>query len=358
MPTVTRVTLHQLKVPLTVPYELSIATIQAFDTLLVEVHDDEGHVGLGEGTVLTGYTHETIEQSWHKACELAARITGEPGEEARGMVSGVQATMPFTATALTTAIEMLTGTPYLVADDTPAAMPLLALVHGHEAGELEGEINQYLEQGFRTFKVKVGFDVEADLARLRRIQRILAGRGRIRVNANQGYRKDEACRFASALEPNGIELLEQTCAAGDWDAAKAVAVVATVPMMLDESIYSLDDIDRAAELKAASYIKLKLMKLGSLQGLADAIEHIRACGMEPVLGNGVACDVGCWMEACVARKLIRNAGEMNGFLKTEGSLLVEPLAVEDGTVTLRPGFVPRLDPAALKRYAQATVSFP
>ena len=37
--------------------------------------------------------------------------------------------------------------------------------------------------------------------------------------------------------------------------------------------------------------------------------------MEPVLGNGVASEIGCWMEACVARSTIANAGEMNGFLQ-------------------------------------------
>ena len=54
------------------------------------------------------------------------------------------------------------------------------------------------------------------------------------------------------------------------------------------------------------------MKLGSLAALARGLERIRELGMEPVLGNGVATEIGCWMEACVARSHIRNAGEMNG----------------------------------------------
>jgi len=66
-----------------------------------------------------------------------------------------------------------------------------------------------------------------------------------------------------------------------------------VPVIRDESIYGLDDIRRAAELKTARYIKVKLMKLGGLSRLAQAIDIIRECGMEPVLGNGVACEIGC-----------------------------------------------------------------
>src|SRR6185437_11370976 len=83
-----------------------------------------------------------------------------------------------------------------------------------------------------------------------------------------------------ALDPAGIELFEQPCAAGDWDAHLTVARAASVPMMLDESVYGLDDIDRAAELGAASYIKVKLMKLGTLDRLAAAIAHIKRLGIE------------------------------------------------------------------------------
>jgi len=108
--------------------------------------------------------------------------------------------------------------------------------------------------------------------------------------------------------------------------------------------------ERAAELGAARYIKVKLMKLVTLTRLASAIERIRALGMQPVLGNGVACDVGCWMEACIAARYIDNAGEMNGFLKPGDGLLAVPLAFTDGAIVLSPGFEPRLDTERLARF--------
>jgi L-alanine-DL-glutamate epimerase-like enolase superfamily enzyme len=120
--------------------------------------------------------------------------------------------------------------------------------------------------------------------------------------------------------------------------------------MLDESIYTLADVDRAAELDCASFIKLKLMKAGGLAKLAAALTHIRALGMTPVLGNGVACDLGCWMEACVATRSIDNAGEMNGFLKTSRSLFREPLQIDNGAMVIPQGFSPEVDEDALTRF--------
>jgi L-Ala-D/L-Glu epimerase / N-acetyl-D-glutamate racemase len=353
----TRIKLHRLKVPLRVPYKLSLGEIKVFDTLLAETRAENGRVGLGEATLLTGYTHETVEQAWALARRLAAKIVGGPVAAAKKIIAPTIATAPFTATALLTAIEMAEGSSHLEIE-SPKQVHLLALVHGMHEPELANEIEQLLDRGYRTLKIKIGFDGDADLKRVRLIQRLVAGRARLRLDANQAYDTETACRFAAALDPQGIELLEQTCAAGDWHAAQAVAKAATVPLMLDESIYDLGDVDRAAELGAAHYIKYKLMKAGSLERLVQALAHIRARGMEPVLGNGVACDVGCWMEACIAADHIGNAGEMNGFLKLREPLLVQPLVVQRDAIALKVGFAPRLDDAAVARYRAAEASFP
>ncbi len=354
MTTISKIVLHRLRVPLTVPYKLSLVELRAFDTILVEVHGGDGRVGVGEATLLTGYTEESVTRSWDLACRLCREMAGKSAGDIKRRAGEHAAQAAFTSTAITTAVEMLEANAWLRGGQR-TEVPLLALLHGETEGALADEIRNHVQQGYATFKVKVGFHADTDLARVALIQKLVGGRGRIRLDANQGYSRADACRFASSLDPHGIELLEQTCRAGDWEAAAAVAKVSTVPMMLDESIYTLDDVERAAELGAAAYVKLKLMKVGGCEKLARALDRIRALGMTPVLGNGVACDIGCWMEARVAGELIDNAGEMNGFLKTEHSLLENPMPVESGAVVLDPDYWPRLDRGALERYAQATL---
>ncbi|HVB46906.1 MAG TPA: enolase C-terminal domain-like protein [Burkholderiales bacterium] len=356
MSEIAEIRLHRLEVPLRTPYKLAFGLVRHFDTLIAEVTDSRGRVGLGEATVLTGYTDETPQGSWKLMQRLARESTGTGVEDARSkLLAGIEGA-PFTVTALVTALEMLEGAPALSLA-APVQVPLLGLVNAESPAELEAEIDALLERGFRTLKVKVGFDAEADARRLRLIQRTVRGRAAIRVDANQGFGLEDAKRFAAGMDPEGIELFEQPCRAGDWDAASAVAAVSTVPMMLDESIFGIEDIERAAELRAARFIKLKLMKLGSLERLAAAIEHIRALGMEPVLGNGVACEIGCWMEAMVAHTHIRNAGEMNGYLKQAEPLLVHPPAFSGGAIRLEPGYRPELDRAALRRVARDCAEF-
>ena len=341
MPRLARVRITRLQVPLKAPYRLSFRPVEHFDTIVVECESADGHAGLGEATVLTGYTAETIEGAWRTAAEIGERIAGLDARKAEELLQPLVERHPFTVTAFRTALEMLEGNRYLRLD-REREVRLLAGINATGEDEVREEFERFYAQGYRTFKLKVGFDVAKDLAHVRTAQRLSAGKAKLRIDANQGYSAAQAVTFVRGLDPADVELLEQPCAAGDWDSHMHALRAATVPMMLDESIYGLAEIQRAADLGAARYIKLKLMKLGSLDALGNALERIRALGMKPVLGNGVACDLGCWMEACVAARHIDNAGEMNGFLRTRGGLLTEALEVRAGALVLKPGFAPKL----------------
>ena len=219
--------------------------------------------------------------------------------------------------------------------------------NGSAPHEIEEEVERRLKDGFRTFKIKVGKDADADLARVKAIQRAIHGRATMRLDANRAYTQADACRFAAALDPSGIELFEQPCAAEDWEANATVAKASTVPIMLDEPICAPSDIERAAEIRNVGFCKLKLKRFGGLDLLKEALEKVRQLGMEPVLGDGLSSELGCWMEACVASITIHNAGEFNGFLKPNIRLFAEPLRFTAGELVLSPGFLPTMDRDAL-----------
>jgi L-alanine-DL-glutamate epimerase-like enolase superfamily enzyme len=343
---------HLLAVPLIEPYRLAFGPVERYDTIIVGLADADGRRGFGEATLLTGYTDETIGEAWPAARELAQSLAGLAHDDVAARADALAARAPFLATAFRSALDMLAGHPLLDVDRV-VRVPVLGLLQGADAKALDDAFARLLDEGYRTVKVKVGFDVDDDLAHVARVQAAVAGRAAIRVDANQGYDAAKAVAFIKRVDPAGIEHFEQPCAAGDWVAHHAAADAAArtgLPLMLDESIYGLADIERAAREHACRNLKVKLMKFAGLDALTAAIARIRALGMRPVLGNGVACDVSCWMEACVAARHIDNAGEMNGFRKATRMLLDTPLAFEDGHIVLTPGLRPTLDRAALDHY--------
>ena len=344
-----RIDVHLLRVPLIRPYRLAFGDVVDFDTLLVELIDTHGRTGFGEATVLTGYTDENITSAWTLARQLADEVLGATRDTFATRLEDVSAVAPFTATAFITALEMLECSPALMLAE-PARVPIVALLHASDVVQLTDEFETLLGSGYRTVKIKVGIAGEDDLARVSSVQKVVAGRARIRIDANQAFTAQEAAAFLAALDPRDIELFEQPCKAGDWQAHATAARASRVPMMLDESIYGLDDIERAAAERVAAFVKVKLMKFCSLAKLTEAIKRIRKLGMQPVLGNGVACDPGCWMEACIAARHIDNAGEMNGYLKARGSLFENPPRFEHGDIRIEANYEPVIDRDALRRF--------
>jgi L-Ala-D/L-Glu epimerase len=336
----------RLQLPLTVPYRLVFGDQHHFDVLLVAAIDGD-RVGWGEATILPGYTDETIQQGWDLAQQLVASC--KTSGSIRRAAGELLHTAPFTATAFLTSLDWLEGHKAL---RHSGRFDLLGTVNGKadHPEQLEAEIESLLAKGYATLKVKIGWEVEKDLKQVEAVRRIVNGRARLRIDGNQGYKRDQAVEFLTRVKPDDIELVEQPCAAEDWDSAAALAGIGDVPLMLDESIYSLDDIDRAARLKCADFIKLKLMKLGDLDTLDKGLRQIADRGMKAVLGNGVAADIGCWMELCVGLDTVTTAGEMNGFLKTPVQLLIPALRCEGPTVVLS-GDLPSVDVEAVTRHA-------
>ena len=346
-----------IKLSLITPYRLSYRTVEAFEPLFVEVRDAAGNSGWGEGHISLGSSAETLEGGWAFCRNNAATAVGQDSAAIKASVLDAMPVSPIAASAFMSAIDMLTGDPLLSPPAEETRLSLLTPVNATTPEAIEAEIEAKLVDGFRTFKIKVGKDLDADIARIRVIQAAIAGRATVRIDANRAYTENDARRFAAALDPEGVELFEQPCAAEDWDANAAVADMSPVPVMLDEPICAIADIERAAAIKGVGLCKLKLKRFGTPSLLKHALDLTRDLGMTPVLGDGLGTELSCWMEACVARTSIDNAGEFNGFLKPKARLFAEPLAFSGGHVVLRPNFVARIDEDVLARHTIAEERF-
>jgi L-Ala-D/L-Glu epimerase len=353
---ITRITLRRMELPLVRPYRLSYRTFEVFEPYLVEIEDDDGRSGFGDGHISPGSSAEGRAGGWNFLSETCRGAIGRDSEEVRAATLEKAPRSKVAATALVSAIEVMTNHP-LLAVDAPSILPLLAPVNPSEPAAIRAEIDAGIAAGFRTFKVKVGKDVEADLDRVRAVQTAAEGRATLRLDANRAFDRDDATRFAERLDPEGIELFEQPCDADDWAANAAVAAISPVPLMLDEPISTRDDIARAGALPGVGFCKLKLKRFVSLDALHEGLEAVRAHGMEPVLGDGLGSEVHGWLEACAARRTIRNAGEFNGFLKPKSRLFADPLCFEDGAIHLAAGWRPRLDRDAVDRATAERITF-
>jgi len=308
-------------------------------------------------TIVPGYTHETVESGLAFCLAHAPQLLRMNPVRAKRHLLPFVATEPHAVSALMTALEMLERHWLLVPAETHR-IEVLAPVRSLGADEIQDEVATLLAKGHRTLKVKVGFrSVSEDLARLQMIAKAASDGAMLRVDANQGYSRSDAIRFAREIDPAVVELFEQPCDKQDWDSNAAVAAVSNVPVMLDESVYNFADIQRAAGIDGVGYVKIEMEKFGGVEMAKTGLEMIRACGMVPVAGNGAASDISSWMEACTARLTVDVPCEMHGFLKLKTPLLQDPLPFVDGAIVLAPGYFPRVDESAVSRFATFTQQF-
>ena len=197
--TIRRVTLRRLRMPLHVPYKLSYRTFEEFEPYLVEIVTTEGRHGFGDGHISPGSSDETREGGWAFSREMASWFAGRTLADAMAHLRSNAARSKVAATAFATAIEA-TGQSELLAVDEAVRLPLLSPLAGAEPDAIRRELDDVHARGFRTVKIKVGQDLEADLVRVATIQEAGDGRSTIR-NAGEfnGFLKSSVSLFDEPL---------------------------------------------------------------------------------------------------------------------------------------------------------------
>jgi len=352
------IVLFQPSIPLDQNYATAFGDLMALESLVLRIRSESGREGWGEVTILTGYTHETLESAWDFSKRAAAHLLGSSFSEARRFLSVQRASAPHATSPFFMAIELIEQHPVLRMNDSRRVIPLTAPLREETQEGLTDEIDRLLAEGYGTLKLKVGRGLDDDLSRLKFCQSKIAGQAKLRLDANQGYTVPQALTLLACVDTQVVEWLEQPCSRFDWSANRAVASQSPVPVMLDESIYDFDDINRAADSPGIDFAKIEMQKVGGSANSATMLMAIELAGLKAVCGNGAASDLSNWFEAraYVAANL-STAGEMHGYRKLAVPLLTEPPGFVRGSLVLPENYAPKVDETAVKRLSTCSERF-
>jgi muconate cycloisomerase len=144
---------------------------------------------------------------------------------------------------------------------------------------------QAWEAGFRKFKVKVGTGLYQDLERVAAVRKELGEKISLGVDANGGWSLGEARRALPALEEMGIGAIEQPLKERDLHEIAELRSHSRIPILLDESVWSANDVATAARLGAADAVNLLCGQSGGIGPALEAVEVARAVGIGATLGS-------------------------------------------------------------------------
>lgn len=193
--------------------------------------------------------------------------------------------------------------------------------------------------GFTHLKVKVGIPGVDDVKRTRVIRRWAGPKIDIRIDANEAWRPDEVPDRVRELAPFRISSVEQPVPHAQVEGLAAVRKRVETPIMLDESLCSMVDAERAAAGGWCDSFNLRLSKCGGF------IPTLRLA--EFADRHGLGCQLGCQVgETGLLSAAGRHFATSVGGLKyLEGSydrhLVRNWLTAEDITIR-RGGLAPAL----------------
>lgn len=114
---------------------------------------------------------------------------------------------------------------------------------------------------------------------------------RLRLDANAAWTPEEAVRHIAAMEPFDLELIEQPTAQADIEGMGYVQAHTRVPVVADESVQTLADVEALAAAGVAA-INLKLMKVGGLAPGLRLLRRARELGLRVMLGCMIETSLG------------------------------------------------------------------
>ncbi len=136
--------------------------------------------------------------------------------------------------------------------------------------------------GSTVIKLKLGGADGGDVARVAAV-RAARPDATLYVDANAAWTADEAIAQIDRMLAHGVSLVEQPTAKGDFAGMGRVQAACAVPVVADESLQTVADVDRLAAAGVRG-VNLKLMKLGGLGPGLAALRRARELGLGVMLG--------------------------------------------------------------------------
>ncbi len=249
--TIADVRVHVLEAPLTEPFHWSFNGTSVRAACIVEVVAADGTTGWGEcfgpaplnAAIVAAYARRLIgadalatDAIWQDLYG-AYRDQGQKGL-AISALSGVDiALWDLKGKHFGVPVHRLLGGP-LRTFVRAYATGTYRVEHGDPLEYVVDEVAGYIEQGFHAAKLKIGFDVDADVALIRAVRRRIGPKPRLMLDANHGYDAIEAIALGRAVADQDIDWFEEPVIPEDLASYRDVRQGQPIPVAGGECEYT------------------------------------------------------------------------------------------------------------------------
>ncbi|WP_057760818.1 mandelate racemase/muconate lactonizing enzyme family protein [Cytobacillus praedii] len=324
---ITAIHLYAIHLPLHVPFVVSYHTYDYMPSVIVKIETDEGIVGYGEAVAdehVTGESWEGVYQILKNT--LAPVVMGKNPMEIEKLHDYMNKAIygaPTAKAAIDIACFDIMGKKLhqpvfqLIGGRYHDEFPITHVLSIAEPEEMAVEAAEMVEQGYRSFKMKVGTNVSLDVKRIQAVRSRVGKEIAIRVDVNQGWRNSATTLTAlNQLQGCNLDWVEQPVVADDIDGMVEIKAKSVFPLMIDEGLKGPREMLEIIQKRAADKVNIKLMKCGGIYPAVKLAYQAELAGIECQIGSMVESSIGsaAGFHVAFSKKVIKSV-ELTGPLK-------------------------------------------
>ncbi len=284
-----QITVYQTDLPLEHPYWLSGGRLkfEVLDATLVKIETDAGLTGWGEGTPW-GHTYVAAHGPGIRAGieTMAPFLVGLDPRKVLDVERAMDLALPghlYAKSPIDMACWDIAGQAVglpiadMMGGGSRTPRPIASSVGAKTIDETREVIERYRARGYFAHSVKIGGDVERDIARVQDVESMRKPGEIILYDVNRGWTRQQALRVLSSCESLNV-MFEQPCES--LDDIAAIAGKHSSPVSVDESLVTLQDAARIARDGLAEIFGIKLNRVGGLTKAARMRDIALAHGID------------------------------------------------------------------------------
>jgi len=367
---ITRIETIPIRVPLKQEFAIRSGrggahTVSPF--LLVKVHTDEGIVGLGEASCTPRWSGEDQVTGAHLIhTYLEPLLVGEDPTEVEELTKKFRLVFAgnyFTKAAVEMALWDIAGKAEslplyeVLGGKVREFVPTKWSVSGVEPEKAADIARWAVAQGFKAMKVKVGIDPDGDVARVKAVREAVGPDTKLGVDANGGWSPAVAITTIKRLCEFGIYFAEQPVSPGQSAHLAEVRRAVPVPVIADESVFTLKDARMLAALNAADVFSIYVGKSGGITESMRIAHFATRENLKCTVGSNLELGVG---SAAMVHFALASRGvaaeefpcDIIGPFFYEDEIVRESLPIKPGEARAndKPGLGVELDEEKVERY--------
>lgn len=342
---ITDIKFYVYNLPLTLPITLKGKQIYARKGLIVCATINNAVEGYGEIAPLDGFSRENFDDVCKQALQVKNYLINmELNDKFLSLENSFQIMLESAdlfpsmrfglESAFLNAIAIIKENSLyqILSDNYHHEIKVSGLLQGNQESIL-AEAEKLFNEGFRSFKLKVGRNFEEDCEIVQSLNKQLEGKALIHLDANQNWTAEQAIEFGQKIGCAAVEYIEEPF--NNVEQIPHFFNDTLIPIALDESLLTVP-LDEINHIEGVDFLILKPTLMGGIEHIWKYVRLANQMAFSAVMSSSFESGIGVYTLAQLAGASThreRWSGlDTLKFFKED--LLREPLTINAGKINL------------------------